>query len=83
MKRERMRARGRRDATQQLVRAMHETLSRLVVNNNALTVAVGAMGENLRELSAQMGALGQRLINAENANDDLDARITRLEKKGR
>lgn len=83
MTRRRMRARGRRDTTQQLVRAMHETLQRLVENNNALTANAIAMGGNLRELNAQMAALGAQLIELEGQNDDLDTRVSRLEKKGK
>lgn len=74
MKRERMRARGRRDATQQLVRAMHETLGKLVVANKA-------MGEHLHTLTAQTAALGERLVAIEEAHDDLDTRVSRLERK--
>ena len=47
----RMRARGRRDTTQRLVREMHETLGKLVTSNNAI-------GEHLRTLTAQTAVLG-------------------------
>lgn len=69
-----MRARGRRDVTQQLVGAMHETLRKLVESNSA-------MGTHLQVLTRQMGALGQRLLDAEEGYDELDTRVTRLEKK--
>lgn len=54
---QRMRARGRRDTTQRLVRAMHETLRKLVENNNALTVNAIAMGGHLYALAGQLVAL--------------------------
>ena len=70
----RMRARGRRESTQQLVREMHETLSKLVESNKS-------MGAHLHTLTAQMGALGERLVATEEAQDDHESRILRLEKK--
>lgn len=77
-----MRARGRRDSTQQLVRDMHETLRKLVMNNNTLVEVVATQGAHLQSLSTQMGALGQRLVDVENQNDRLDERVSRLEKRG-
>ena len=67
--------------TQRLVREMHETLRKLVASNNAMVEAVAAQGTHLQSLSAQMGALGERLIVAEEVQDDLDARVSSLEKK--
>ena len=69
-----MRARGRRETTQQLVREMHETLRKLVESNNT-------SGEQLHKLTAQTAELGQRLIDAEQTQEDHEERITRLEKK--
>ena len=77
-----MRARGRRDVTQQLVRAMHDTLRKLVENNNTMTAALTEQGTHLFELTGQVAALGERLIAVEESQEDLDARVTRLEKKG-
>lgn len=77
----RMRARGRRDATQQLVREMHETLGKLVENNNTMTEALTVQGRHLRELTAQVAALGERLLASEDAQDDHERRLAALEKK--
>ncbi len=91
-----MRARGRRDTTQQLVREMHETLRKLVESNNAMgghllvvNEQIGALTESTKDanthlhaLTGQLGALGGTLVELENTQDDLDGRVTRLEKKG-
>lgn len=80
-KKARMRARGSRDATRQLVREMHGTLGKLVSSHNQMTRVVAEMGVQLQTLSGQAAALGEKVILLETAHDDLDARVTRLENK--